>query len=298
MGKPFVPPTNELTWNAIKSSVAKFKPVIAIEDYVDFDAPKAVEALDYPSLGVNFVLARSKRDEFLGLLRSSQTESGKKGFVEGRWQGALHAVEGAAKDLLYSVTGRTSDDPWALNISFKATKGIGFRQIWYLELTDRQLRLQNARPFRDPTPVLDSKFTDMFEAPNSIDLSALHWAICDADPKTGRSDCNVHIDQVGVTANINGTEAITPDLVYHTLVELAFRTGLNGYLPGPALQAIDFILPSSHENYALNFGAQVTVINRKDLKLSFRGMCSVHENGCEWSGTVNLVGTHNLLGNK
>lgn len=298
MAKPYVPDTNAATWSTITSSFRKFKPSIVIEDYVDFEAPKAIEVLENPSLGVNFILSKKEREEFLTLLRLAETVSGKKAFEEGRYEGKLHAAKGAVKDLANSVIGRTSNDSWGLNISFKSTEGIGFRQIWYLEPTDRQLRLQSARPPRDSTPQLDPKFTDKFEAPNSIDLAALHWAVGDADKKTGRSECNVHIDQVGVTANINGSAAITPDFVYHTLVELLFRTGLNGHFSNKTLQAIDFIMPASHENFALNFGAQVTAINRKDLKLTLRGMCSVHEGGCEWTGTVNLTGTHNLWGSK
>ena len=101
-------------------------------------------------------------------------------------------------------------------------------------------------------------------------------------------------DQVGVVASLGGGAAITPDVVHHTLVELAFRTGLKGHVPGRVLQAVDFIMPSSHENYALNFGVQINVIDRKDLRLSARGMRGVHDDGGEWSGTIDLSGTHSL----
>ncbi|MFL6445711.1 MAG: hypothetical protein ACJ713_17985 [Candidatus Sulfotelmatobacter sp.] len=50
----------------------------------------------------------------------------------------------------------------------------------------------------------------------------------------------MHIDQVGVLANVAGTPALTPDLGYHTLVELAFRTGLKGVVPDLVLQAYGF----------------------------------------------------------
>jgi hypothetical protein len=297
--KTFVPSKNAQTWEMIANRLSKFSPSIALPEYVDFEVKKAIEVLDYSSEGINFVVPSFKRNDLLQTLRSAQTESGKQAFEEGRWQGALHAAKGALRDLASGVTGNAGNDSWALNISFKSTKGIGFRQIWYLELSERQLRLQNARPFRSETPELDPKFSAMFDAPNaSIDLSSLHWAIGDPDPDTGRSECNVHIDQVGVNADLRGGPAITPDVTYHTLVELAFRTGLKGYLPGRVLQAVDFIMPSAHENYALNFGTQINIINREDLKLSLRGMCSVHNGGCEWSGTINLMGTHNLLGSK
>ena len=172
------------------------------------------------------------------------------------------------RDLTSGVTGNVAEDSWALDISFKATKGIGFREIWYLELSERQLRMKHAWAPRLEQPPLDPQFTGLFSAPNdTIDLSSLHWAITDLNPDTGRAEeCNIHIDQVGITASLGSGVSVTPDLVYHTLVELAFRTGLKGYLPDYMLQRINFILPSSHENFAANFGVEYTPIKRDDLR--------------------------------
>lgn len=298
MARPFVPTENASTWNTIMERIGRFKPPIAIEDYIDFEAPKGLIVYDHPSVGFDFQLPKSKREELLDWLRNAQTKSSKKAFQEGRWEGVWDAVKNAGFDLANSVIGRTSKKHWAADISFKSTKGIGFRQIWYLELEDRPLRMANLRPVGDTTPQLDSRLSDKFEAPNEIDLSALHWAVGDADQKTGLSECNIHIDQVGITADINGVPAITPNLGYHTLVELLFRTGLKGHLSSKVLQAIDFVLPAAHENFALNFGTQVSFINTKDMKLSLRGMCSIHENGVEWTATANFRMTHNLLGSK
>lgn len=303
--KSFIPSENVQTWETISNRFNKFTPAIDLAEYIDFEVSKAIQVLAYPSEGIHFVLAKQHRDKFLEVLRQARTKSGRRAFEEGRWKGALHAAKGAALDFADSITGGVSNmtrgpaknGSWAANISFKATKGIGFREIWYLELPERQLRLQNVRDSRGPQ--LDFRFSALFDAPNtSIDLSSLHWAIEDPDPKTGYSKCNIHIDQVGVAANLGSGVAITPDVVYHTLVELAFRTGLKGLVRNQVLQAVDFIMPSSHENYALNFGVQINVIDRKDMRLSLRGMCGVHNDGCEWSGTVNLRGVHNLLGSK
>lgn len=298
--KPFVPSKNVTTWETITKRMDKFTPTIKIEDYLDIEARDTIDVKDYPSDGIDFVLPKAKREEFLGVLREAQTHSHKQAFEEGRWKGALHAAKGALRDLKSNVTGKADKDSWALGISYKETKGIGFREIWYLELTERQLRLKNAHPSRLGTPQLDPKFASLFDRPNSsLDVSALHWAIDDPDPKTGRSKCNVHIDQVGIDARLAETgPAITPDVAYHTLVELLFRTELKGLFPNSVLQAVDFIMPSSHENYALNFGVQVTPIKRDNFRLSIRGMCSVHNDGCEWSGTVNLQGTHSLWQSK
>lgn len=307
-GKSFVPTDNRFTWETITNRLNRFKPAIALVDHVGPKADEAIHVLAYPSEGINFILAKSQRDGFLQLLREARTWSGRQAFEEGRWQGARHAAKGAALDLLDGVTGgaiptihgAASKNSWALDISFMATKGIGFREIWYLELSDQKPRVREARDALDPSMLrLDPRFSVSFEAPNAaMDLSSLHWEVEDPDPKTGRSKCNVHIDQVGVVANLGNGTALTPDIAYHTLVELAFRTGLKGYLPDEVLQAVDFIMPSSHENYALNFGIQVNLINRKDTQLSLRGLCSVSNGGCEWSGAINLRGVHNLLGGK
>jgi hypothetical protein len=298
--KTFVPSTNTSTWDTIANRLLKFSPSIPLGEFIDLEAQKTIKVFGYTSEGVTFSLSKPNRDELLRLLRQAKTESGKKAFEEGRWKGAAHAAKGAVRDLASGVTGRVSEDNWAMNISFKATKGIGFREIWYLELSERQLRMKHAWAPRLEQPPLDPQFTGLFSAPNeSIDLSSLHWAITDINPDTGRAEeCNIHIDQVGVTANLGSGAAITPDLAYHTLVELAFRTGLKGILPDEVLQSVNFILPSSHENYALNFGVEVTPYRRDDLSLSFRGLCSHSDKGWGCSATVNLKGTFNWWDSK
>lgn len=293
--RTYVPQHNTMTWDDLAGRLAKFEPSLHLADYVDFGAAKAIDIKDYPSEGIDFVLDTKGRDALLLALASAKTASGKRAFQQGRWQGALHAAKGAFRDLI----GTSGDDSWAANISYKATKGIGFRQIWYMELSDRQLRLKSAHaPFND-MPKLDPKFTAMFHAPNrSMDLSSVHWAIGDPHPKTGRCECNVHVDQVGIMANLQGTDSLTPDTPYHTVVELAFRTGLKGILPDSILQHVDFVLPSSHENYALNFGVQFNIVQRKDVNFSFRGICGIENGGLPWAVSLNLGGTHNLLGSK
>src|SRR4051812_42157661 len=292
----FVPSKNVETWNTISDRLTNFNPAIALADYIDFSAHEP-EVMEYPSNGISFVVLKAKREELLQKLRKARTGTDKQAFKEGRWKGAAEAAKGALRDLASGITGRSDSDSWALDVSFKSTKGIGFRQIWYLELSDRQLRLENARTALSNNSKLDLRFSAMFDSPNgSIDLSSLHWAIGDPDPKTAVSWCNVHIDQVGILADLAGTPALTPDFAYHTLVELAFRTGLKGLVPDVVLQHVDFIMPSSHENYALNFGTQINFIDSKDLKLSMRGICGIHNDGVEWSVTVNVWGKHDILG--
>jgi hypothetical protein len=259
-----------------------------------------IQVFDYTSEGVTFSLSKPNRDELIRLLQQAKTPSGKKGFEGGRWQGALHAAKGALRDVKSGFTGKPDEDNWAMNISFKATKGMGFREIWYLELSERELRMKNAWAPRLEQPPLDPQFTGLFTSPNNtIDLSSLHFAITDINPDTGRAEeCNVHIDQVGVTADVGFGAAITPDLVYHTFVELGFRTGFKGILPDYVLQHFNFVLPSSHENYALNFGLEYNPIQRKDLKLSVRAVCGHGEKGWGCSATANVGGTFNWWGGK
>ena len=302
MGKnAFVPSKNRLTWDTIANRLLKFDPAIRLGEFIDHEAAKTIKIFDYTREGVTFSLSAANHAELLRMLRQATTPSGKKGFEEGRWQGALHAAKGALRDLASGVTGNVAEDSWAINISFKATKGIGFREIWYLELSERQLRMKHAWAPRLEQPPLDPQFTGLFTSPNeTIDLSSLHWAITDLDPKTGRAEeCNIHIDQVGVTASLGSGASVTPDVGYHTLVELAFRTGLKGYLPDYVLQRINFIMPSSHENYALNFGVEYTPVKRDDVRLTVRALCS-HYDGHGWgcSATVNLWARHNWLGSK
>lgn len=295
----YVPTENSRVWDVITERLSKFEPAIVLEQFIDFGAKKPVVVKGYTSEGIDFAVHARDRERLLGAIRAAQTSTGKRAFDLGEWKGALHTLKGAALDLSSAVTGNTSDESWALDASFKATKGTGAREIWYLELPDRELRFRNPRAYKLETPELDTRFSAKFAAPNeAMDLSSLHFAVERPNEKTGRCACNIHIDQVGVNANLGSGSALTPDVPYHTFVELAFRTGLKGILPDPVLQNVDFIMPSSHENFALNFGVQVNFIKRDDLKLNVRGMCGVRDGGCDWSATVNLSGRFDWLGGK
>jgi len=131
---------------------------------------------------------------------------------------------------------------------------VGFREIWYPNLTERQERLLKARALRLHTPELDPAFTSMFHAPKSgLDLRSLHWAVGDPDAKTGHSKCNVHIDQVTVLADLAGGAGLTPAFPYHYLVALfsddwngRFLMGGGGYV-GAVANDFSFTV---HEGYA------------------------------------------------
>jgi hypothetical protein len=292
-GTSFTPSKNAPTWNTIAARLKKFNPAIDLKDY--FDSPKDVYVKDYTTQGVDFVVSSDGREQLLKTLRGAKTGSGKKAFEEGRWKGAAQAAKDAGADIAGSFTGKTSDGSYALDVSFAATKGIGFREIWYLELSDHEMRMRDARGIQDRDAqarelVIPPEFDPKFGA-NSIDLSSLHWAVEDENEKTGRSQCQVHIDNMGIYANLGRGGTVTPDFLYHTFVELVFRTKLNGILPDWLVQRVDFIIPNSHENLTTvkKFGIQANLIDRDDLRLSVRGLCRF-DNGPACSVTLNLGG--------
>ena len=92
----FVPSKNLSTWDTIANRLLKFDPGIVLGEFIDSEAAKTTKVFDYTSEGVTFSLSKPNHAELLRLLRQAKTPSGKKGFEEGRWQGAVHAAKGAS----------------------------------------------------------------------------------------------------------------------------------------------------------------------------------------------------------
>ena len=120
-------------------------------------------------------------------------------------------------------------------------------------------------------------FGDSFNLP---DLTSLHCAVS----PTG---CNVHIDEMGfVMADQNGNPILNPDFLRHLLVELVWKTNLQGKLPFWALDRVNFDIPSSMNNFA-RFGLGVDLFQGKRFKGTLRGTCAT-DGSMECSGTFSF----------
>jgi hypothetical protein len=160
-----------------------------------------------------------------------------------------------------------------LQLSYKATEGTGFRQIWYAPRPDQ--------PVGQPAADMDARFSAHFgDSRNLPDLSSIHCAI-------SPTLCNIHIDEMGfVLADEKGNAIVDPDALRHILVELLWKTNLQGKLPFWALDRINFDIASSPLAFS-RMGIGVDVKQSKRLKVSLRGSCAV-DGAMECSGTVTV----------
>jgi hypothetical protein len=160
-----------------------------------------------------------------------------------------------------------------LQLSYKATEGTGFRQIWWAPRPDQ--------PVGQPSADMDARFSAHFgDSRNLPDLSSVHCAI-------SPTLCNIHIDEMGfVLADEKGNPIVDPDALRHILVELVWKTNLQGKLPFWALDRVNFDIASSPLAFS-RVGIGVDVKQSKRLKVSLRGSCAV-DGAMECSGTVTV----------
>lgn len=141
-----------------------------------------------------------------------------------------------------------------LDISYLATRGYGFREIWNpLELDDRPLFPARERG-GNFSHGWDKSFANRFGSAGSIerrrDITSIHAAIMD-------DICNVHIDEIGfVMRGIGGEGGMTPDFGQHLVDELLWKTFLSPVL-GDLGEHVTFDLPSSRSGYAPSIGLTV-----------------------------------------
>jgi hypothetical protein len=247
------------TYRRIATRLSGFNPPILIDQHIASDLFAGRTTLD----GISFV-ARDY-DRLLAALRNAKDLSGEKAFAEGSMHDPRH---------------------WALRLSFTATHGIGFREIWRPHLSDRPLSIADGRNGLYP-PQWNSRFSANFgDSMQLPDLSSLHCGI-------SKETCNIHIDEMGfVMTGPTGDIVVSPDFLRHTLVELLWKTKLNGKIPLWALDRFSFVIPSSPNNFS-RAGLSFDVVQSKTYKLTLTGTCSIL-GGIECSGTLSFSGSHNL----
>lgn len=178
---------------------------------------------------------------------------------------------GGAK--VFAPGSKITPDHLPLALSYLATDGMGFRQIWYVGTV--------SRPVGAPTVAFDPKFSAQFgDSRNGPDLSSLHCAVSD-------HICNVHIDEMGfVMADADGNPIVNPDALRHILVELVWKTNLQGKLPFWALDRVNFDIVSSPLEYS-RAGIGFDVVKTKRVRATLRGICAI-DNPMDCAGTITV----------
>jgi hypothetical protein len=264
------------TFLTIETRLRDLTPPILLKDHIG----KAFIVYGTTLQGVDFLI--KDRQKLLKAFRDARDTTGNPVFAEGSKEDAKHWERKGIKG---------DPNQWALKLSFAKTNGIGFREIWRLKLTDRALRLSRVRPPGLRAPELDGRFSGNFgDDTNLPDFSSLHCGVAD-------DVCNIHIDDMGfVITGPNGEVIVDPDFFRHLVVELLWKTNLRGRIPDWAVDRVNFIIPSSPNNYS-KLGVSFDVAKSKQYRLTVSGSCGLAAvSGFECSGTINLTGSHDLLG--
>jgi hypothetical protein len=222
--------------------VRRFYPVVAARNTLD---------------GIDFIVA--DRQKLISTLRNT-TADGKPAFWEG--------------------TGSDWSKHWALALSFGATDGLGFREIFRPFINDRPLLGPGSVPF-------DNRLGQDI----NVDISALHLSVANF-PKINQIRCNVHIDNLTVTlAGVGDSLGLSPSFISHLVNELLFKTKLKGKLPNWVLDAFDISLVDPTQGF-LNAGLGATIINRKNFKWTIKASVGLNNSvQHEWSGDFRVEGS-------
>ena len=142
-----------------------------------------------------------------------------------------------------------------LDISYLATRGFGFREIWNpFELDSRPLFPAEERTTRSPKAwdkAFERSFGSAMSTEKRRDITALHVALMD-------DICNIHIDDVGfVLRGHDGVGGMSPDFGQHLVDELLWKTYLAPAIWQHLGEYVTIDLPSSRTNYAPTVGITV-----------------------------------------
>lgn len=190
---------------------------------------------------------------------------------------ALTNLKYPAGDKVFFRGAKSARGHFVGNVSFLATEGIGFRQIWQTFPAERPIATTDPRT----GPVMDAKASARFgDSKNLPDLTSVHCAV-------SKRMCNVHIDEMGfVVTDAKGNVIVDPDALRHIFVELLWKTDLQGKLPFWALDHVNFVIPSSPNDFS-RVGVSVDVAEFGRVNIALSGTCST-DGKMETAGTLTL----------
>ncbi len=266
---------NRPVFEKISNRLTYFTPPILLDNHIISDDKAIEQTVDeqggqhrvrrfYPVVahrntldGIDFIVG--DRQKLITTLRNARAD-GRAAFAEG--------------------TGSDWSKHWALALSFGATEGLGYREIYRPFINDRPLIGAGSLPF-------DNRLGQDI----TVDISALHFAIANF-PKINQVRCNVHIDNLTVTlAGIGDQLGLSPSFISHLVNELLFKTKLQGKLPNWVLDSFDISLLDPTHGF-LNAGIGATIINRKNFKWMLKATVGLNNSvNQEWSGSFRFEGS-------
>jgi hypothetical protein len=249
-------------FDRISNRLNEFNPAILLGEHIVHDWERIVELSKRRYLpvvahrntlnGIDFIV--QDREKLLCAIRNAKADEGKKAFFEGSkndWK-----------------------KHWALALSFGATEGIGFREIFRPKVIDRPIANGNKMGF-------DSRFGRDI----NVDVSALHIAVSEFK-KINQTRCNIHIDNLTVTMQgLGDMVGLSPSFLNHLVNELLFKTFLQGRLPDWIIDAFDISLFNPDEGF-FRAGVGLTIVNKPHFKWTLNYSVGLNNNtNPEWSGS-------------
>jgi hypothetical protein len=199
---------NQNVFDTISNRLTNFSPPILLSEHIVHNWEKIQELSKQRFLpviahrntlnGIDFIV--EDRNKLLCAIRNAKADSGRIAFVEGsKFDWSKH---------------------WALALSFKATDGLGYREIFRPKVIERPI--ENANKMR---------FDSRLGRDITVDVSSLHIAVAEFYALQ-QTRCNIHIDNLTVTlGGIGNDVGISPTAISHLVNELLFKTKLQGKLP-------------------------------------------------------------------
>jgi hypothetical protein len=251
---------NQHVFDAIRKRLTNFVPQIWLGEHILHSWERLVEL---------------SKLRYLPVIAHRNTLNGIDFIVEDRTK-LLSAIKNAMADNKPAFVQGSKNDwskHWPLTVSFLATDGIGFREIFRPKINDRPLENVNKLPF-------DARFGRDI----TVDVSSLHVAVSEF-PALKQTRCNIHIDNLTVTlGGIGNDVGISPSVINHFVNELLFKTKLQGKLPDWIIDAFDISLLNPDEGF-LRAGIGATIINKPNLKWTINYSVGLNNNTqLEWSG--------------
>ena len=288
--------TNPEVFTEIENRLSKFTPKIVLKDHIEVDIDKINhinDVLDSKNPAARPVSSETKAamDNYIQpLLAYRNTLLGIDFVVKDREDlltkleiaKAYNLNEGGFAPAFAKGSSNDWDRNWALTLSFLATQGVGFREIFrpLLELPNHLLL-----PNHNITH--DSRFGRELKR----DISSLHIAVSDfAVGKVRPGEilftwCNIHIDNLTVVVRGLGNEfSISPTSINHFINELVFKTWLQGLIPNWIIDRTNISFLNPDEGF-LRAGVSIDLVKKSNFTWSIYLSTGFNNNAHrEWSG--------------
>lgn len=288
--------TNRDVFTAIETRLSNFAPKIVLKDHIQTDIDKinhinnVLDTKNPAARPINSDTTKPMDNYIQPLLTYRNTLLGIDFVVKDRDDllikleiaKAYDLIDGQFRPAFAKGSNNDWDRNWALTLSFLATQGVGFREIFrpLLELPNHLL-----------LPTYNVTHDSRFGREIKRDISSLHVAVSDfAVGKVRPGEilftwCNMHIDNLTVVVRGLGSDfSISPTSINHLINELVFKTWLQGHIPNWIIDHANISVLNPDEGF-LRAGISLDLVKKPGFTWSIYLSTGLNNNAHrEWSG--------------